>query len=130
MGLLPTEDTKVQDVNFFKIDESTYDPKTKIWGTDQLIADNSTRTVTIPSDIKPGMYVIRHEIIGLHFAWHENKEKKTSGAQLYPVCLSKWLKVEKGAANRSQRYKLPDREPPLLRAASSPGPTTGATPAS
>ncbi len=88
MGLMPSEDTKVQDVTFFKIDESTYEPKTKTWGTDQLIKDNSTRTVIIPSDLKPGMYVIRHEIIGLHFAWHENVQRKTSGAQLYPVCLS------------------------------------------
>jgi len=93
MGLMPSEDVKVQEVDFFKIDQSTYDPKTKVWGTDQLIKDNSTRTVTISSDLKPGMYVVRHEIIGLHFAWHENKEKKTSGAQLYPVCLSKWSKT-------------------------------------
>jgi cellulase len=91
MGLMPSEDVKVQDVNFFKVDESTYDPKTEVWGTDQLIADNNTRTFTIPSDLMPGMYVVRHEIIGLHFAWHENKDKKTSGAQLYPTCLSKCL---------------------------------------
>ena len=89
MEALPGEDTKVQDVEFFKVDENGYDPKTEVWGTDQLIKENSTRTVTIPSDIKPGMYVVRHEIIGLHFAWHENKEKKTSGAQLYPTCMSK-----------------------------------------
>jgi lytic cellulose monooxygenase (C1-hydroxylating) len=92
MGLMPDEKVKVQDVDFFKVDENSYDPKTRVWGTDQLIKDNSTRTVTIPSDIKPGMYIVRHEIIGLHFAWHENKEKQTSGAQLYPVCFSKWFK--------------------------------------
>jgi lytic cellulose monooxygenase (C1-hydroxylating) len=89
MGLMPDENVKVQDVEFFKVDENTYNPKTETWGTDQLIKENNTRTVTIPSDIKPGMYIVRHEIIGLHFAWHENKEKKTSGAQLYPTCLSK-----------------------------------------
>jgi cellulase len=89
MGLLPDENTKVQDVEFFKIDEGTYDPKTRVWGTDQLIKDNSTRTVRIPSDLKPGTYVVRHEIIGLHFAWQENKQKKISGAQFYPTCLSK-----------------------------------------
>jgi hypothetical protein len=87
MGLMPDENVKVQDVEFFKVDENTYNPKTETWGTDQLIKENNTRTVTIPSDIKPGMYIVRHEIIGLHFAWHENKEKKTSGAQLYPTCL-------------------------------------------
>jgi cellulase len=91
MGLLPTEKTQVQNVDFFKIDEGTYDPETKVWGTDELIKHNNSRTVTIPSDIKPGMYVVRHEIIGLHFAWRENTEKKTSGAQMYPICLSKFL---------------------------------------
>jgi lytic cellulose monooxygenase (C1-hydroxylating) len=92
MGLMPNENVTVQDVDFFKVDEAGYTPETKVWGTDQLIMDNSTRKFTIPSDIKPGMYVVRHEIIGLHFAWKENTEKKTSGAQLYPVCFSKWSK--------------------------------------
>jgi lytic cellulose monooxygenase (C1-hydroxylating) len=86
MGLMPSENAKVQDVEFFKIDESTYDPATEVWGTDQLIKDNSTRTVTIPSNIKPGMYVVRHEIISLHFAFRENNQKHTSGAQFYPTC--------------------------------------------
>lgn len=86
MGLLPDENTKVQKVKFFKIDESTYDPKTQIWGTDQLIKDNNTRTVTIPSDIKSGMYVIRHELISLHFSFRENNQTKQSGAQHYPTC--------------------------------------------
>jgi hypothetical protein len=31
MGYLPTDDTKPQDVEFFKIDEATYDPKTLTW---------------------------------------------------------------------------------------------------
>jgi lytic cellulose monooxygenase (C1-hydroxylating) len=92
MGLMPDENAKVQDVEFFKIDENSYDPKTKVWGTDQLIKDNNTRSMVIPSDLKPGMYIVRHEIIGLHFAWRENKEKNTSGAQLYPTCYSRWFK--------------------------------------
>jgi hypothetical protein len=94
MGLMPDENVPVQDVEFFKVDENGYDPKTKVWGTDQLILDNSTRTFTIPSDLKSGTYVIRHEIIGLHFAWKENTEKKQSGAQLYPICFSKLSKKQ------------------------------------
>jgi cellulase len=89
MGYMPSEDTSVNDINFIKIDESGYYPKTDWYGSDELISNNNTRTVTIPSDIKPGIYVVRHEIIGLHFAWIENAEKKSSGAQPYPVCLSK-----------------------------------------
>jgi cellulase len=92
MGLLPDEKTSVNDVDFFKIDEDGYHPKDNSWGTDALITNNNTRTVTIPSNIKPGMYVVRHEIIGLHFAWTENAEKKTSGVQPYPTCLSMCVK--------------------------------------
>jgi Auxiliary Activity family 9 (formerly GH61) len=91
MAYMPSEDTSVNDVDFFKVDEATYDPKTDAFGSDMLIAENSTRTVTIPSDIKPGIYVVRHEIIGLHFAWQEQPEKKASGAQPYPVCISKFV---------------------------------------
>src|ERR1700709_220022 len=93
MALLPDEKTKPQNVDFFKIDEGTYIPETKTWGTDELIKRNNSRTVTIPSDIKPGMYVVRHEIIGLHFAWRENAAKKTSGAQMYPMCISEWFEI-------------------------------------
>jgi hypothetical protein len=93
MGLLPDEKTSVNEVEFFKIDEDGYHANDNSWGTDALIANNNTRTVTIPSNIKPGMYVVRHEIIGLHFAWTENAEKKTSGAQPYPSCLSKWFET-------------------------------------
>jgi cellulase len=88
MGLLPDEKASVNDVEFFKIDEDGYHPKDNSWGTDALIENNNTRTVTIPSNIKPGMYVVRHEIIGLHFAWTQNETKKTNGAQPYPSCLS------------------------------------------
>src|ERR1700760_378090 len=106
MGLMPSENVKVQDVEFFKIDEAGFDPKTRSWGTDWLIQDNSTRTVTIPSDLKPGMYVVRHEIIGLHYAWRENKEKKTSGAQSYPTCLSKSTKNNETLADFVQEVKV------------------------
>jgi lytic cellulose monooxygenase (C1-hydroxylating) len=88
MGYMPSEGTSVNDVNFFKIDEATYDPKTDAFGTDELIANNNSRTATIPSDIKPGIYVVRHEILAHHYSWIEYPEKKASGVQPYPVCLS------------------------------------------
>jgi hypothetical protein len=86
MGLMPDENTKPQDVSFFKIHESTYDPKTMTWGSDWLIKNNNTVTATIPSDVKPGMYVVRHELISLHFSFRENNETKQSGAQFFPQC--------------------------------------------
>jgi hypothetical protein len=85
MGLLP-ESGKVEDVNFFKIDELAYDPKTQTWGSDVLIKNGNSHTVTIPGDIKPGTYVIRHEIIALHGAMNDNYITRVSGAQFYPQC--------------------------------------------
>lgn len=43
-------------------------------------ANNNTGSLTIPSDLKAGNYVLRHEIIALHSAGQED------GAQAYPQC--------------------------------------------
>lgn len=72
-------------LEFFKIDESglidgSSAPGT--WASDKLIANNNSWTVTIPSTIAPGNYVLRHEIIALHSAGN------TNGAQNYPQCIN------------------------------------------
>ncbi|KAF2426186.1 glycoside hydrolase, partial [Tothia fuscella] len=87
MGLLP-ENKDPYSAEFFKIDESAYDPKTRTWGTDVLMKNKNTRTVTIPSDLKPGTYIVRHEIISLHNALNDDYVKKSSGAQFYPNCIN------------------------------------------
>ncbi|KAL8870065.1 MAG: hypothetical protein Q9174_003804 [Haloplaca sp. 1 TL-2023] len=78
--------TKLQ---FNKIDEAgLIDPAAGEWGkwaSDDLKANNESWTVTIPKNIAPGNYVLRHEIIALHSANNLN------GAQNYPQCVS--LKV-------------------------------------
>jgi cellulase len=86
MGLLENENQSVNDVKYFKIQEATYDPKTLTWGSDWLIKNNNTIKATIPSDLKPGMYVVRHELISLHFSFNANEKAKTSGAQHFPQC--------------------------------------------
>lgn len=55
------------------------------WASDNLAANNNTWTVKIPSTLKAGNYVLRHEIIALHGAG------STNGAQNYPQCVN--LKV-------------------------------------
>ncbi|TDZ14194.1 Endoglucanase-4 [Colletotrichum orbiculare MAFF 240422] len=68
-------------LSFFKIAEKGYDGGK--WASDEISsATNFTYTTTIPSDVKPGKYVWRHEIIALHSAGQEN------GAQNYPQCLN------------------------------------------
>ncbi|PYI08701.1 hypothetical protein BO78DRAFT_310046 [Aspergillus sclerotiicarbonarius CBS 121057] len=81
-------DVTKTDLEFFKIDESGLISDTEVpgtWATDNLISNNNSWTVTIPSTVEAGNYVLRHEIIALHSA--ENKD----GAQNYPQCLN--LKV-------------------------------------
>ncbi|KAJ5681770.1 Endoglucanase-4 [Penicillium maclennaniae] len=75
-------------LEFFKIDavglmDDSSVPGT--WATDKLIAAGNRWTVTIPSSIAAGNYVMRHEIIALHSAGTKD------GAQNYPQCLN--LKV-------------------------------------
>ena len=78
-------------LEFNKIDavgllgESTGPGAAGFWGSDKLRTNNNTWTVTIPSSIAAGNYVLRHEIIALHSA------RTIDGAQNYPHCIN--LKV-------------------------------------
>lgn len=47
-----------------------------------MISNNNTWGVKIPSSIKAGNYVLRHETIALHQA------QGVGGAQLYPQCVN------------------------------------------
>jgi hypothetical protein len=72
-------------LKFFKIDEVGLVDGTSapgVWGSDQLIANNNSWMVQIPSNIAPGNYVLRHEIIALHSA------NQANGAQNYPQCFN------------------------------------------
>ncbi|KAF8324074.1 glycoside hydrolase [Clavulina sp. PMI_390] len=51
-----------------------------VWASDTLIANNGLYKFTIPSTLKPGQYLVRHEIIALHAAY------SYPGAQVYPSC--------------------------------------------
>ena len=52
------------------------------WGEDTLFNSNESWTTTIPSSLKPGAYVLRHEIIALHSA------RSAGGAQNYVQCVN------------------------------------------
>ncbi|KAK6723729.1 hypothetical protein SNK04_002575 [Fusarium graminearum] len=72
-------------LKFFKIAEAGMTSGGK-FASDDLIAAGNTWEVTVPTSIKAGNYVLRHEIIALHAAGQEN------GAQNYPQCFN--LEVE------------------------------------
>ena len=65
------------------IGESTGPGAAGFWGSDKLREANNTWTVTIPSTIAKGDYVLRHEIIALHEA-----RAGGGGAQNYPHCVN------------------------------------------
>lgn len=67
-------------LSYFKIDEAGYDKAAQQWASDKLVANNNSWTVTLPDDIAPGYYIVRHEILSLHEGMLEN------GAQFYPMC--------------------------------------------
>lgn len=81
-------------LEFFKIDEAGLingENAPGTWASDNLISNNNSYTVTVPSSIAAGNYVLRHEIIALHSAGESN------GAQNYPQCLN--LKVTGGGSD-------------------------------
>lgn len=55
------------------------------WASDVLISSNNSWLIQIPPTLKPGPYVLRHELIALHYA------NKADGAQNYPQCLNLWV---------------------------------------
>ncbi|OQE24526.1 hypothetical protein PENSTE_c007G01275 [Penicillium steckii] len=81
-------------LEFFKIDAAGLIDDSNVpgtWATDNLISNNNSYTVTVPSSIESGNYVMRHEIIALHSAG------ETNGAQNYPQCIN--LKVTGGGSD-------------------------------
>ncbi|KAK4118342.1 lytic polysaccharide monooxygenase [Parathielavia appendiculata] len=78
----------LDELRWFKIDEMGQLEKSTVggvagrWATDLLIEKNLTWTVTIPTHLKPGNYVLRHELIALHPGGAENS------TQLYPQCIN------------------------------------------
>ncbi|KAI1250371.1 hypothetical protein MGN70_007424 [Eutypa lata] len=90
-------------LKWFKIDEmgqvelGAGSGTTGKWADDVLIEDGLTWTATIPASIKPGNYVLRHELIALH-------EGGTVGkTQMYPQCIN--LQV-KGSGTQSPEGTL------------------------
>lgn len=90
-------------LEFFKIDEAGLLDDSNvpgIWATDSLIYTNKSWTVTIPSSIESGDYVLRHEIVALR------KANVTDGAECYPQCLN--LKIKNGGSDNPSGVKGTD----------------------
>lgn len=71
-----------ETLEFVKIDAGGLNVDSQTWAAEDLIANNNSWVTTIPSSIKAGSYVLRHEIIALHGAG------SADGAQNYPQCMN------------------------------------------
>jgi hypothetical protein len=71
-------------LKFFKIAEIGRIDNTVpgVWADDILLQNGFQWTTQIPTNVKPGHYVLRHEIIALHSGGNLN------GAQDYPYCFN------------------------------------------
>lgn len=84
----PCENVNKNDLEFFKIgnaglmEPSNAQSYNGYWAADQLIDSGFAWSVKIPSNVAPGNYVLRHEIIALHSGSQPN------GAQFYPQCFN------------------------------------------
>ncbi|KDQ51349.1 glycoside hydrolase family 61 protein [Jaapia argillacea MUCL 33604] len=67
------------NADFFKIDQVGKKSDGSTWWQ-QDIMNGDTFTLTLPQNIAPGDYLIRHEIIALHLA------NSMGGAEFYPSC--------------------------------------------
>lgn len=76
------ESVSKESLRFFKIDGAGYDKSKGEWAAEALRKNGNSWLVQIPSDLKAGNYVLRHEIIALHGAGSPN------GAQAYPQCIN------------------------------------------
>ncbi|KAF1816150.1 glycoside hydrolase [Eremomyces bilateralis CBS 781.70] len=81
------EEALYADEQFGEIDDVPWAVKPN-WATDKMIQANGVWNVTIPWDIKPGNYVVRHELLALHFATEHSNYKSFGivAPQFYPSC--------------------------------------------
>jgi len=60
----------------------------KLWANEELIKQNYTDHFKIPSDIKPGLYVLRTELLALHGNSFSSAPTQYSGPQFYTHCFN------------------------------------------
>ncbi|KIJ64018.1 lytic polysaccharide monooxygenase [Hydnomerulius pinastri MD-312] len=89
------------NAEWFKIEETGLQPGDMVW-YQQNIMDGGPANVTIPSTLKSGQYLIRHEIIALHLA------TEMGGAEFYPSCTQVNIGgAQVGIASASEEVTFP-----------------------
>jgi hypothetical protein len=81
------ERVNVNKLSFFKVSEKGLAADNKTWAVDEMMANGNVTSAVIPHDISPGSYILRHELIGLHYATEDSLYLKKADKLLGPqVC--------------------------------------------
>jgi hypothetical protein len=88
----------VNDVEFFKFYEMGYNAKRKKWANEIIIEDGYKNTFQLPSDIKPGTYIFRTDLLSLH------GNGKIDGPQFYTHCFNLEISGAGNAAPRGVKF--------------------------
>jgi cellulase len=71
-------------LEFFKVSESGLLADNITWATDIMNSRSNITEMTIPYDIKPGKYIVRHELITLHFATEDSRYMESPAQAVGP----------------------------------------------
>ncbi|PGH12483.1 hypothetical protein AJ79_04227 [Helicocarpus griseus UAMH5409] len=85
--IAPYTDGNGASATWTKIASQGYDSSRDKWAVDDLIANGGKLPFNLPSNLAPGKYLLRHEIIGLHEADATYDVNPIRGAQFYPSCI-------------------------------------------
>ena len=86
---------------WFKIMEDGYDANAKKWCTEKLIPNNGHLAAKVPSDLAPGYYLMRPELLALHQA-----DKNPPDPQFYVGCAQIFLSTG-GSAKPKDTVSIP-----------------------
>ena len=103
-------DTAAGD-GWFKIMEDAYDSASQKWCTEKLSSTNGHIAAVIPSDLAPGYYLLRSELLALH-----NADKTPPDPQFYVGCAQIFLSSG-GSATPKDTVSIPgyvDMETPAM----------------
>ncbi|KAI0697469.1 glycosyl hydrolase family 61-domain-containing protein [Cytidiella melzeri] len=80
-GNTPCDQYDPTNAQWFKIDQLGKEADGSTWYMAEIMSNRDAYDVTLPQNIAPGGYLMRHELIALHLG------TSLGGAEFYPMCL-------------------------------------------
>jgi cellulase len=76
-----------------------------LWANEDLINKDTADTLQLPSDIKPGVYILRTELLALHGNAMTSTPSEGSGPQFYIHCFN--LDIQGSGTAEPKGVKFP-----------------------